>query len=84
MEKMDQHDLRNLRFLLSLGKIGLIRFMQQASEDDVIYANELLARYRQEIEEKAMLYMMYSSDAQDEVDDVSQAKEVLSKFTLKK
>ena len=81
---MDQHDLRNLRFLLSLGKIGLIRFMQQASEDDVIYANELLARYRQEIEEKAMLYMMYSSDAQDEVDDVSQAKEVLSKFTLKK
>jgi hypothetical protein len=58
--------------------------MQQASEDDVIYANELLARYRQEIEEKAMLYMMYSSDAQDEVDDVSQAKEVLSKFTLKK
>lgn len=88
MDRLTQHDLRNVRFLMSLGKIGLMRFMQQASEDDIIYANEIMKLYREQLieaEEKARLSEdMFLSIAGNEIEDFSDARLVLSKFMLNK
>jgi hypothetical protein len=88
MDRLTQHDLRNIRFLMSLGKIGLMRFMQQASEDDITYANEIMKLYREQLieaEEKARLSEdMFLSLAGNEIEDFSDARLVLSKFMLNK
>jgi hypothetical protein len=88
MDRLTQHDLRNIRFLMSLGKIGLMRFMQQASEDDITYANEIMKLYREQLieaEEKARLSEdMFLSIAGNEIEDFSDARLVLSKFMLNK
>lgn len=85
---MNEHDKRNLRFLLSLGKVGLMRFLSQASEDDMLYAAELLNRHKAEIEGNAEKYeaRIYEYVSQDdfEIDEFPDAKEYLSKFRLKK
>ena len=85
---MNEHDKRNLRFLLSLGKVGLMRFLSQASEDDMLYAAELLNRHKAEVEGNAEKYenRIYEYVSQDdfEVDYFPDAREYLSKFTLKK
>jgi len=86
MDRLTDHDLRNLRFLLSLGKIGLMRFMQQASKDDIEYANELMIRYRIQLEEDALAGSRQSLHdlvfIDDEIEDFTEANEVLSKFML--
>lgn len=73
---------------MSLGKIGLMRFMQQASEDDITYANEIMALYRQQLieeEENARLSEdMFLSIAGNEIEDFSDARLVLNKFMLNK
>jgi len=89
MDRLTQHDLRNIRFLMSLGKIGMMRFMQQASEDDIKYANEIMHLYRQELikEEERHLRLsedMFLSLAENEIEDFSDAKLVLNKFMLNK
>jgi hypothetical protein len=88
MDRLTQHDLRNIRFLMSLGKIGLMRFMQQASEDDITYANEIMKLYREQLieaEEQARLSEdMFLSIAGNEIEDFSDAKLVLNKFMLNK
>jgi len=85
---MNEHDKRNLRFLLSLGKVGLMRFLSQASEDDMLYAAELLNRHKAEVEGNAEKYenRIYEYVSQDdfEIDEFPDAREYLSKFTLKK
>jgi len=85
---MNEHDKRNLRFLLSLGKVGLMRFLSQASEDDMLYAAELLNRHKEEVAKNSEMYenRIYEYVSQDdfEVDDFPDAREYLSKFTLKK
>lgn len=85
---MNDHDKRNLRFLLSLGKIGLMRFLSQASEDDMLYAAELLNRHKEELAQNSEKYenRIYEYVSQDdfEVDDFTQAKEYLGKFRLNK
>lgn len=42
---MNQHDLDNLRFLLSANKQQLQQWYNTVSNDDLRYANELLDRY---------------------------------------
>ena len=88
MDRLTQHDLRNIRFLMSLGKIGLMRFMQQASEDDITYANEIMKLYREQLieaEEQARLSEdMFLSIAGNEIEDFSDARLVLSKYMLNK
>jgi hypothetical protein len=73
---------------MSLGKIGLMRFMQQASEDDITYANEIMKLYREQLieaEEQARLSEdMFLSIAGNEIEDFSDAKLVLNKFMLNK
>jgi hypothetical protein len=89
MDRLTQHDLRNIRFLMSLGKIGLMRFMQQASEDDIKYANEIMHLYRQELLKEEERHSRLSEDmflslAENEIEDFSDAKLVLNKFMLNK
>jgi hypothetical protein len=88
MDRLTQHDLRNIRFLMSLGKIGLMRFMQQASEDDITYANEIMKLYREQLieaEEQARVSEdMFLSIVGNEIEDFSDARLVLSKFMLNK
>jgi hypothetical protein len=88
MDRLTQHDLRNIRFLMSLGKIGLMRFMQQADEDDIKYANEIMLLYRQELiasEERAKINEdMFISLIGNEIEDFSDAKLVLNKYMLNK
>ena len=89
MDRLTQHDLRNIRFLLSLGKVGLMRFMQQADEDDIKYANEIMVLYRQELiaEDKRHSRItedMFLTQAGNEIEDFSDAKLVLNKYMLNK
>lgn len=42
---MSEHDLNNVYFLLGLGKKSLSKWYLQASDDDIQYANEILAEY---------------------------------------
>jgi hypothetical protein len=85
---MNEHDKRNLRFLLGLGKIGLMRFLAQASEDDMLYAAELLNKHKAEMEKNSDMYenRIYEYVSQDDfdVDNCTEAKEYLSKFRLNK
>jgi hypothetical protein len=49
---MNQRDRTNLEFLLNIGA-GLARWFEQASDDDVAYAKELLEQYEQELDLEA-------------------------------
>jgi hypothetical protein len=46
---MNANDRHNLEFLRSLSADALENFLSQASEDDVQYAEELLAAWEQEL-----------------------------------
>lgn len=70
---MNDHDRRNLEFLSSLDEHGWQDWTSQASLDDVMYAIELLQKFRGEFEVQALEW-------QDDVVDVSQAREILAKF----
>jgi hypothetical protein len=62
--------------------------MQQASQEDVEYARELMVRYSMQLEQDEMmgsrksLHELISID--DEIEDFTEANEVLSKFMLNK
>lgn len=46
---MEQRDVDNLNFLLGLTPTALKQWYEQASEDDVEYASELLDNYEHEL-----------------------------------
>lgn len=60
---MNAHDKGNLEFLLSLGEQGLANWYNQASDDDVQYAAELLDQYEQELDEFLVEQSGYSDAA---------------------
>jgi hypothetical protein len=68
---MSEHDLENLRFLMTISKESFDRWLASASDDDVEYALELIERHR-----------ALAVQFRDEVGDVSEAKRMLSKFAL--
>ena len=72
---MNEHDQRNLRFLMTSSEDELAVWYDQTSEDDIAYAMELLASALNEIKSQA-------TEHWDHVENVSDAKAVLSKFTL--
>lgn len=73
---MNTYDKNNLNYLLSLDSVGLERFCRNASEDDRVYALELLIAYRAELEVEKLEKM-------DNVESLSEAKKILDKFTLR-
>lgn len=46
---MEQRDVDNLKFLLSLSPVALKQWYEQAGEDDIQYASELLDNYEHEL-----------------------------------
>ena len=47
---MNEHDLGNLEFLRNLSDAGLMAWFEQASEDDVVYAQELLNQWEDQLD----------------------------------
>jgi hypothetical protein len=74
---MNEYDKNNLSFLLSLHSNSFREWAEQASEDDIQYAMELLRQRQAE-------YDLELAAVLDEVVDVSEAKKVLGKFRLNK
>jgi len=72
---MNDHDRDNLNFLLSVTAEGFEAWLNQADDDDVNYALELLKMRKSEILVKLM-------DASDNVEDTSKANQALKKFML--
>jgi|688.fasta_scaffold19039_15 hypothetical protein len=54
---MNRDDKHNLNFLMNLSIDGLARWFEQASEDDIIYATELLANYERDLDRQLMEVM---------------------------
>lgn len=83
---MNEHDRRNLEFLLSADKKTLHDWFNSMPQDDIDYAWELLDAYSREIDNRAQELLL---DAQLEKTLVGQdrfpeANAVLAKFRLKK
>lgn len=63
---MNQRDMANLEFLRSLSPQGLLNWFEQASDDDIVYATELLTAWEdqlaaQEFEEFGSDFTMIST-----------------------
>lgn len=74
---MNYHDKHNLDFLLSITPEALTDWFNQASEDDIAYAIELIRTAKTEA-----LCELYALD--DDIEDVSDAEFVLSQFRINK
>ena len=53
---MTEYDRDNLNFLLQASEEGFKEWYEQASEDDRLYADELLEQFRMEVYEKLAMY----------------------------
>ena len=73
---MNAWDKNNLMFIMKLSNKELIEWFMESSEDDRLYAEELLARAHLELDIKDLEFS-------DMVEDLSEAKSVLKQFTLK-
>lgn len=72
---MNDHDRDNLNFLLTVSPEVFDDWMNQADEDDIDYAIELLSMRRSEL-------VVESMECVDDVQDTSEAKQVLKSFML--
>jgi hypothetical protein len=79
---MNQHDLDNLRFLLTVDSDTLRDWFNTVDEDDIIYATELLERAKTDVKAKVMMIDLLI-DQGDEDMDLTPAANYLSKFTLR-
>lgn len=73
---MNKHDKDNLKFILSLKPQDFFTWYESLTDDDAIYAMELVVRARAELETQV-------AELFDNVEDCSLAKNILGKFTLK-
>jgi hypothetical protein len=74
---MNDHDKDNLEFLMAISKNTLLDWCDQASDDDIQYAIELLKQRQIEVD-------MELATVLDDVEDVTEAKTVLSKYSINK
>ena len=51
---MNQHDRQNLEYLLKADEITLKHWYASTSADDHVYAQELMARYSQELRDRSL------------------------------
>jgi len=73
---MNDWDKNNLMFIMKLSRQELIEWFMESSEDDRLYAEELLARAHLLLDVKEVEFF-------DDTEDLSDAKTVLKQFTLK-
>jgi len=73
---MNDHDKSNLQFILSLNEDEFEDWYACLDEDDIAYAMEILQMARTEVN-------MQLVSLNDDVEDVTDAKNVLKQFTLK-
>lgn len=73
---MNDHDLNNIRYIMSLDEHQFDEWMSKVGDDDINYAIEIIQARRIEL-------MMEEALLNDEVEDLSEAQKVLTKFTLK-
>jgi hypothetical protein len=72
---MNDNDRDNLNFLLTVSQEVFEDWFDQADQDDVDYALELLAMRKTELNLKELEFA-------DDVEDTTQANQVLRKFML--
>lgn len=77
---MNQHDRDNLNFLLTASAKTLKDWQIQADEDDLIYAQELLAAYSEELKAKSLEILVEAT--LENLKEYNEAKITLKKFTL--
>lgn len=73
---MNSHDLNNLNYILSLNESEFDEWILTLGDDDITYAIEVIQHRRAEL-------ALQEARLIDEVEDMSEAQSVLSKFTLK-
>lgn len=72
---MNDHDRSNLQFIMALDEDGFDKWSATLSDDDVDYALELIKAARTEL-------IMEVASVTDEVEDTSEAMDVLKGFML--
>ena len=72
---MNLHDRNNLKFILSANPATLKDWFERIEIDDRIYASELMATYKEELEFKSAML-------DDAVESIEQAATYLQKFKL--
>ena len=74
---MNPHDKNNLDFLMNIDINTFSEWAEQASDDDIAYALELVKQARAALEVDLV-------EVLDNVEDCTEAKSVLQKFMLNK
>jgi hypothetical protein len=72
---MNDHDRNNLNFLLTVSQKVFEEWFDQADQDDVDYALELLAKRKAEL-------TLQELEFADDVEDITQANSILKGFML--
>lgn len=72
---MTEHDRNNLNFLLTIDDNSLAKWFETASDDDIIYAFELIQEYKDKMKELYVEYDLQTSD-------LKEANDILEKFKL--
>ena len=80
---MPQKDKDNLLFLMNCSEDEMVNFLQNSSQDDIDYAEQLFKTANKMIAKKLYQFDMEENKFYDDVKDFSDAKEYLKKFTLK-
>lgn len=73
---MNDYDLNNLKYIMSLDEHQFDEWMMKVGDDDINYAIEIIQARRVEI-------ALLEAELFDEVEDLSEANTILSKYTLK-
>lgn len=72
---MNKKDRDNLNFLMSVSEEGFKKWYDQADDEDIAYAFELILQHQAELDEIEMDFRMQTSD-------LAEAKSLLEKFKL--
>lgn len=80
---MNQHDLDNLSFLLSLDKAGFSAWFSQASLDDIEYAFEIFKELLETTDELIKtLQECVNNEIMHDIESLKEAQDYLQKFRL--
>lgn len=78
---MNNHDLNNVRFIMSLDLDELKHWWESVSEDERNYASEIMDAYSQHLKRQSYAVSL-SHDRELSEADCAEARQLLSQFTL--